>query len=178
MTMLSLSPCLCCSLSLSLSICGVICWLPATSRCTCAAWLATHTLKLSLELATGGGSDQLQFRVQCACHKKFVVLFCVSDKQNHQSNNNNNKRSNQFCLLCRQIKVPPGGRHDPRPGWVLPTNYAHATNWPRTCRGFCLSKSGAGNGLNLEQNGCKNYLIAKGWSTFWCPVMTVCLCFK
>lgn len=118
------------SLSLSLSICGVICWLPATSRCTCAAWLATHThtLKLGLELATGGGSDQLQFRVQCACHKKICGSFFVFLINKIIKAITTTTRETNFVCCVGKLRCHPVADTIQDQVWVLPTNYAHATN--------------------------------------------------
>lgn len=121
---------LCCSLSLCLSVVlslslSVHLWRNLLASCNkplhmrrLAGYTHTH---IETWLGTCNRRRQRPVTVSGSMrlpHKNLWFLFCVFDKQNHQSNNNNNKR-NQFCLLCRQIKVPPGGRHDPRPGLGL-----------------------------------------------------------
>lgn len=140
------------SLTLSLSrlslcsICGVICWLPATSRCTCAAWLATYTLNLAWNLQQEAvASCWLQFRVQCACHKISGSLFffyfgllwraTTIDKQNHQNNNSNNSKA--IVIVVGKLRCRPVADtiHEDRVGsypLITPTPTPPPAIWPRS----------------------------------------------
>lgn len=127
----SLSLSLCCSLSLSLS---VHLWRNLLASCNkplhmrrLAGYTHTHTLKLGLKLATGGGSDQLQFRVQCACHKKFVVPFFVFLINKIIKAITTTRETNFVCCVGK-LRCHPVADTIQDQVWVLPTNYAHATN--------------------------------------------------
>lgn len=95
-----------------------------------AGYTHTHTLKLGLELATGGGSDQLQFRVQCACHKKICGSFFVFLINKIIKAITTTTRETNFVCCVGKLRCHPVADTIQDQVWVLTTNYAHATNWP------------------------------------------------